>query len=69
MIVAAWICLVAPLTAAVAITVLGQNLSRRAAGYLASSAVLGSFVAAVVAFAALRGDSPSDRYHPSTLWT
>ncbi|HYX76258.1 MAG TPA: NADH-quinone oxidoreductase subunit L, partial [Gaiellaceae bacterium] len=68
MIVAAWICLVAPLTAAVAITVLGQNLSRRAAGYLASSAVLGSFVAALVTFAKLDSDSPDARSHASTAW-
>ena len=45
MIVAAWICLIAPLAAALAITLLGQSLSRRAAAYVASASVFGSFAA------------------------
>jgi NADH-quinone oxidoreductase subunit L len=68
MIAAAWICLLAPLGAAVAITLAGQRLSRRGAGYLATASVGISFVAALVSFAALLGDSPHDRSHPSTLW-
>ena len=68
MIPAAWICLFAPLGAAIAITLAGQRLTRRGAGYLATSSVGMSFVAALISFAGLLGDSPSQRYHPSTLW-
>ena len=68
MIAAAWICLLTPLGAALLITLCGTRLSRRGAGYLATVSVAVSFVAAVVTFVALLGDSPKDRYHPSTLW-
>jgi NADH-quinone oxidoreductase subunit L len=68
MIAAAWICLFAPLGAALAITLAGQRLTRRGAGYLATASVGASFVAAVVTFALLLGDSPDNRSHPSTLW-
>jgi len=68
LIAAAWICLFAPLGAAIAITLAGQRLTRRGAGYLATTSVGMSFVAALVSFAGLLGDSPSQRYHPSTLW-
>jgi NADH-quinone oxidoreductase subunit L len=67
-IVAAWICLFAPLGAALAITLAGRRLTRRGAGYLATASVGASFVGAVVTFALLLGDSPDDRSHPSTLW-
>ncbi len=68
MIAAAWICLFAPLGAALAITLAGQRLTRRGAGYLATASVGVSFVAALVSFALLLGDAPDDRSHPSTLW-
>ena len=68
MIPSAWICLFAPLGAAIAITLAGNRLSRRAAGYLATTSVLVSFVAALVSFAFLLGDSPDNREHYSTLW-
>ncbi len=68
MITAAWICLFAPLGAAVLITLAGQRLSRRGAGYLATASVGVSFVAALVTFALLLGDSPKDRTHTSVLW-
>src|SRR5207237_2898528 len=51
-----------------AITVAGQRLTRRSAGYLATASVAFSFFAAVVTFALLLGDSPQNRSHPSTLW-
>jgi NADH-quinone oxidoreductase subunit L len=69
MIAAAWICLLTPLGAALAITLAGGRLSRRGAGYLASASVLVSFVAAVVTFALLLGDNPEERAHASTLWS
>ena len=69
MIAAAWFCLLAPLGAALAITLAGDRITRRGAGYLATASVAASFMAAVVAFALLLGDSPEQRYHPSTLWS
>jgi NADH-quinone oxidoreductase subunit L len=66
---AAWICLVSPLAAALTIALCGTRISRRGAGYLATASVAISFVAALVAFAELLGDSPKHRYHPSTLWS
>src|SRR6478736_7840269 len=69
MVVASWICLISPLAAAFLITLAGNRISRRGAGYLATLSVAVSFVAAIVAFAALLGDSPGARYHPSTLWS
>ena len=69
MIAAAWICLLSPLAATLLITLGWNRLSRRGAGYLATLSVAVSFVAAIVAFAALLGDSPNERYHPSTLWS
>jgi NADH-quinone oxidoreductase subunit L len=64
-----WICLVAPLVGALAITLAGGTISRRVAAYLATSSVLVSFGGAVAAFAALLGRSPDDREHLSTAWT
>jgi len=69
MIAAAWICLLTPLGAALAITLAGGRLSRRGAGFVASASVLVSFVAAVVTFALLLGDKPEERAHASTLWS
>ena len=69
MILSAWICLLSPLGAALAITLAGNRLSRRGAGYLATASVAVSFVTALVSFVVLLGDSPEDRYHPSTLWS
>ena len=69
MIAAAWICLLSPLAATLLITIGWNRLSRRGAGYLATLSVAVSFLAAIVAFAGLLGDSPEERYHPSTLWS
>ena len=69
MIVAAWICLISPLAAAFLITLAGNRITRRGAGYLATLSAAVSFVAAIVSFAGLLGDSPAERYHPSTLWS
>src|SRR3989440_3221101 len=69
LIVAAWICLLSPLAAALLIALLGNGISRRGAGYLATLAALVSFGAACVAFFALWGDAPHDRSHYSTVWT
>jgi NADH-quinone oxidoreductase subunit L len=66
---AAWICLLSPLAAALAITLAGTSITRRAAGYLATASVGVSFVAAVVTFFALIDRSEEDRSEVSTLWT
>jgi NADH-quinone oxidoreductase subunit L len=67
-IVSAWICLALPLAAALAITLLGDRVTRRGAGYLATASVGGSFVAALLALIFLWGESPEERSHPSTIW-
>jgi NADH-quinone oxidoreductase subunit L len=67
-IAAAWICLLAPLGAALAITVAGERLTRRGAGYVATASVGVSFLSALVTFAILLGDPPHERSHYSTLW-
>ena len=66
---AAWICLLSPLAAAVAITLAGTSITRRAAGYIATASVGVSFVAALVAFFALTDRSEEEREEVSTLWT
>ena len=61
MTVAAWICLVAPLAGALAITLAGTRISRRTAGYLSTGSVLVAFVAAVVALHRRRLELDVDR--------
>ena len=50
---AAWICLLSPLAACLAIALLGERISRRGAGYLATASVAVSFVGAIVDLALL----------------
>jgi NADH-quinone oxidoreductase subunit L len=66
---AAWICLLSPLAAALLITLAGTSINRRAAGYLATTSVGVSFVAALVTFIALTDRAEEDRSEVSTLWT
>jgi NADH-quinone oxidoreductase subunit L len=66
---AAWICLLSPLAAAVLITLGGQRVSRRAAGYLATLSCFVAFGGAVAAFVALLGRDPEQREVVSTAWT
>jgi NADH-quinone oxidoreductase subunit L len=68
-ITAAWICLFLPLAAVAVIALGGDRFSRRAAGVISTGSVALSFVAAVVAFAAMLTREPSDRSHVSTAWT
>ncbi len=65
----AWICLVSPLAAACSITLGGSRLSRRAAGWLATSACLVAFAGAVASFVGLLTRTASDRHFISTAWT
>jgi NADH-quinone oxidoreductase subunit L len=66
---AAWVCLLSPLVGALIITLAGNRLSRRGAGYLATASTFGSFGAAVVGFLALLGRDPEERSHITTAWT
>jgi NADH-quinone oxidoreductase subunit L len=66
---AAWICLLSPLAAALAITLAGTSISRRAAGYIATTSVGVSFVAALITFIALTDRAEEERSEVSTLWT
>ena len=68
MIAASWVCLLSPLAAALAITLLGHRLTRRGAAFLASGSVLVSFIGALVAFIGLLGESSDARSHLSTGW-
>ena len=67
--IAAWICLLLPLASALALTLGGTRISRRIAGYISTVTTMGSFAAAVVAFAMMWGESASQRGHVTTSWT
>jgi NADH-quinone oxidoreductase subunit L len=69
MVAGAWVCLLAPLSAAVLITLLGGSISRRAAGYLATFSVFVAFCGAVVSFLDTAGRSADDRTELSTAYT
>jgi NADH-quinone oxidoreductase subunit L len=66
---AAWICLALPLAATIAITAGGTRISRRTAGWVSTTTTFGSFVAAVVAFVIMLGESAGERAHATTSWT
>jgi NADH-quinone oxidoreductase subunit L len=68
MIAAAWICLVAPLTGAIAITLAGTRISRRTAGWLSTLSVFVAFGGAVGAFFGLRSNGSTDAW-TATAWT
>jgi NADH-quinone oxidoreductase subunit L len=69
MMAAAWTCLLSPLAAALAITLAGNRISRRGAGWLATLSTSISFVAAVVALLGMRNEDGEHRYHLSTAFT
>ena len=69
MIVGAWICLLAPLAATGLITLAGERLSRRGAGYVATLACFVAFGGAIAAFIGLLGRDGEERDIVSTAWT
>ncbi len=69
MIPAAWICLFLPLAGAVAITLAGNSINRRAAGVIATGSVAGAFVAAVCSFVELLSRDEANRAQASTAWS
>jgi len=66
---AAWTCLVLPLASAVAITIGGTAISRRAAAYISTLTTMGAFVAALVAFAYMWSKDADHRGGVTTSWT
>jgi NADH-quinone oxidoreductase subunit L len=69
MIAVAWVCLLSPLAAALAITLAGMRITGRRAGWIATVSTSVSFVAAVVAFGKLLSEDGGRRHHLSTAWT
>jgi NADH-quinone oxidoreductase subunit L len=67
--VLAWIALLSPAAAALAIGLLGGRITRRHAGFLAAGATLVSFVCTVAIFVDLLGRDPEERTELSSLWT
>ena len=53
MIAGAWLCLLAPLAGALAITLLGGSISRRTAGWISTLSVFTAFGGAVASFVGL----------------
>jgi NADH-quinone oxidoreductase subunit L len=69
MIAGAWVCLAAPLAGAIAITVAGQRISRRTAGWISTLTTFVAFAGALAAFIGLWAGDPSDREQVSTAYT
>ncbi len=69
MIAGAWICLLAPLGGALAITLAGQWISRRTAGWISTLTTFLAFAGALVALLGLWSRDPDDREQLSTAYT
>ncbi|MDQ3066439.1 MAG: NADH-quinone oxidoreductase subunit L [Actinomycetota bacterium] len=69
MIAGAWLCLLAPLAGAVAITLLGGSISRRTAGWISTASVFTAFGGAVASFVGLLGRGHEEREEITTAWT
>jgi len=64
-----WICLLAPLTGALAITLAGGRISRRTAGWVSTLTTFVAFGGALTAFVAAWGRDAHDRQELSTAYT
>ena len=69
MIAGAWVCLLAPLAGALAITLAGPWISRRAAGWISTLTTFVAFAGALVAFFGLWSRDAEDREQLSTAYT
>ena len=69
MIQGAWICLLAPLAGAFAITVMGDTIERKTAGWISTLSVFVAFGGALVSFVGLLGHDEEEREYVSTAWT
>ena len=65
----AWICLLSPLVGAAFITFMGEDISRRQAGWVSTLTTFVAFGGALVAFFGLWAESPEDREQLSTAYT
>jgi NADH-quinone oxidoreductase subunit L len=65
----AWICLFAPLIGAAFITFMGQDITRRQAGWVSTLTTFAAFGGALVAFIGLWAESPDNREQTSTAYT
>ncbi len=69
MIAGAWLCLLAPLAGALAITLAGTRISRSAAAWISTGSVFVGFAGAVVASLKVHAENPDARSHLSTAYT
>mgnify|MGYP000212147305 CR=1 FL=1 len=69
MIAGAWICLLAPLAGALAITLAGTSISRRTAAWISTLSVFTAFGGAVAALAGLLGRDREEREVVTTAWS
>jgi NADH-quinone oxidoreductase subunit L len=69
MVFGAWLCLLAPLGGALAITLAGPWITRRVAGYVSTLTTFLAFGGALVAFFGLWGRDAEEREHLSTAYT
>ncbi|MFL5981589.1 MAG: NADH-quinone oxidoreductase subunit L [Gaiellaceae bacterium] len=69
MIYGAWICLLAPLASAGLITLAGERISRRTAGYVATLSSFVAFGGAIASLIGLLGRGGGERRVVSTAWT
>ena len=69
MIAGAWLCLLAPLGGALAITLLGGSISRRTAAWISTLSVFTAFGGAIAALIGLIGRSPEDRQEITSAYT
>jgi len=65
----AWLCLLAPLGGAWAITVMGDSISRRTAAWISTISVFTAFAGALVSFVALLRKGAEERETMTTAWT
>ena len=65
----AWVCLLSPLVGALAITLAGTRISRRAAGLISTLTTFAAFGGAAVSFFSLWGESPGSRERVTTAYT
>jgi NADH-quinone oxidoreductase subunit L len=66
---AAWVCLLLPLGATVAIAAADQRISRRVAAYLSTATTMVAFAAAIVVFVKLHDEGSFSRSNSTTSWT
>ncbi len=69
LIAGAWLCLLAPLAGALAITLLGRSISRRTAAWISTLSVFTAFAGALVSFVGLLGRDHEEREVVTSAWT